>query len=82
MSGILQRKLRQARTLMEPAAILPDLGKIGVGDAVLLKNSCLDADEMQTAIDELKRFSGQQFDGDIAGHFIRVLPGLGWGSEG
>jgi|MudIll2142460700_1097286.scaffolds.fasta_scaffold194557_2 hypothetical protein len=82
MSDILQRKLRQARTLMESAAILPDIGKIGVRDAVLLKHGCLDADEMQTAIDELKKFSGQQFDGDIAGHFIRSLPGLGSGSEG
>jgi hypothetical protein len=79
MSDVLQRKLRQARTLMEPAATLPDIGKIGVGDAVLLKNSCLDADEVQTAIDELKRFSGQQFDGAIAGHFIRGLPGAGIG---
>jgi HD-GYP domain-containing protein (c-di-GMP phosphodiesterase class II) len=32
---------------------------------------------MQTAIDELRKFSGKQFDGDIAEHFIRILPGLG-----
>lgn len=37
---------------------------------------------MQTAIDELKKFSGKQFDGDVASHFIRILPDLGAGSEG
>ncbi len=32
---------------------------------------------MQTAIDELKKHSWLQFDGDVVEHFIRVLPELG-----
>ena len=34
---------------------------------------------MQTAIDELKKSSWTQFDGDVVEHFIRVLPELGAG---
>lgn len=34
---------------------------------------------MQTAIDELKKCSGGQFDGDVVEHFVRVLPEIGEG---
>lgn len=34
---------------------------------------------MQTAIDELKKCAGRQFDGDVVEHFIQVLPELGAG---
>ncbi len=135
------------------AAILHDIGKIGIRDSILLKNDRLDPDEtskmnehtaygseilsnvkklhdiipgvrghhekydgtgypdhlkgtaidpiariiavadtydamttdrpyrkalsMQTAIDEMKKCAGKQFDGDVVEHFIRVLPELG-----
>ncbi len=137
------------------AAILHDIGKIGIPDTILLKNDRLDAEEtskmnqhtaygseilgnvkklrdiipgvrghhekydgtgypdhlkgtdidpiariiavadtydamttdrpyrkalsMQIAIDELKKCSGRQFDGDVVEHFVRVLPEIGEG---
>ncbi|NJD55086.1 MAG: HD domain-containing protein [Nitrospirae bacterium] len=140
------------------AAILHDIGKIGIRDSILLKNDRLDAEEvkimnehsvcgaeilehvrqlhdiipgvrghhekydgtgypdglkgrdidliariiavadtydamttdrpyrkalsMQTAIGELKKFAGKQFDADVTDHFIRILPDLGAGIEG